>query len=129
MPFLKKKKKSILTKPAIRPVFPNSVTYLKPAIWKKSESNSRLPRIQKAFNLSLKPACELLSIILNRLKLKRESVVVQEPCTDDAIYILFFFSEVVEIEPQLLKTDTQQQVLKTLPNLAEFIEHCCRKRK
>lgn len=89
--------------------------------------SQKTPEFKQHFKESLRPTKELLACTLSRLSLKGEAVVVEESCTEDSINTLF--SCVQKIEPVLKRTDTHQAHLKKLPNLVQFMDHCCLKRK
>lgn len=89
----------------------------------------KIPAIKENYLQSLVPTRQLLSHTLNRLSLKGEPVVVQDDSTDVTVTMDTLFAKVMDIEPSLQKTDTQQRHLLQRSKLVEFMEHCCTRRR
>ncbi|CAB3988079.1 Hypothetical predicted protein [Paramuricea clavata] len=72
---------------------------------------------------SMHPCLEVLSGIMHRLQLKKQSFKVFKPASDDAIHELW--SVLLGIEKSLQMSDTTKKDVEKKTDLLAFMEHCC----
>ena len=76
---------------------------------------------------TLQPPIELLSNILEHLKLKDDIFQVFESYDDNKLDVVWEILE--QVDSSLSRADTTQDAIKTLKDIQQFLSHCCQARK